>query len=293
MTSNTLRLLCLYAFFGNPTESKLAALKGRRSYSSFLTEQAKVVLSVFSPAIPEGTSFKFIKYINDVQTDYHAKLIAFGVKPSKKWIDPEGKSAAVSLLQTNHEALCEMDKTEHREDFRYCYDMCHSCSQLGDAIRLKDHLIIASKTYEAWIVFSNKISAAFPGVGYLTQNPNVAVGELMAFLTHISRAVVFHYRDEPKDAKDDFDACLRHVKRGVLDLHKAILAVSFQLHLEKTKVIPEVTAKVLGLCSARHDELKKSASKDSKLDLFIPLVNEHLDFHGISEIIPTLQSLRD
>lgn len=249
MHVNTLRGLCLYARFIDPTECKLASLRGRRDYPEILRVPARFFLTMYSSEAREKHLSELLTYACTIQYHYYRKLSdgknGLGVAQSKTWQDPELQLPTVALIRNNHRALVEMDGTEFNDDYDALHKACETGIPLsepwGDPLPHRTLIQVARRSDRAWFELKTKVQKRYPAKVYVLTMP---LGKhsfgLMSWLTHFSRAIVFGFRGEKLAAKEDYKASIRHGQRAILDYHKAIVETTMLMWSEGKLEIPNV-----------------------------------------------------
>ena len=296
MLSLNLKLLCIHKFFCDPTEVKDAFLRGGRAYNHLFERPGAFAIDLFDEDVAEERGKAYLKHVGDVQLSYHWSLLSLGFPESSQWHEPLGQDATWKLIQANHRALAEMDGTQSSDQYEEFLSKCDDGFPLNgeegaefSPDRLAQFLLVASSAREAWVQLSNHVSEKHPKVLLLKLSANITAYELMAFLTHISRAVVFGYGDRVDEALDDYRAAIGHIKRAILDYQKAVILTTLSMHRRKLLGIEDVMTLLRSLCAARQEEVALSASQDGKIDFYTEVVNGLLPLHGITIRIPGLK----
>lgn len=287
MQEDAARLLCLYALIGNPTECKLAAIRGTRAYDKFWDQCRPFA---FNPLVPLGEQRAqevyggFLQYIHAVQVAYYHTLKKAKIDSGDRFDDAEGKGASVKIIRANHRILCEMDQTEWRDDYEQLSIKATSGSPIKYETQLREYSKLFALSYTCFVKLVEKLqNYEFDGKP-LSMDQRLPIGEVLAFLTHLSRSVVFLHRDKKEKSDEDSDAAVRHCKRAILDIHKAIIVSSFHLHWDYKAnfSIPDVQSYVRNLAKVRATEVSLSANDDEKTRMYVELVCRFLGLHGVS-----------
>lgn len=228
------RLLCLYRYFGNPTECKLTLLSGGRGYGAFVNDAMPFAFNALrSPRhMPEELCravFKdFVAYMLRIQAEYFRLLECLELSAGGGYpFATPPKSNVDEHLQQAHRYLCGLDGTAPGDQ--------HFERQVASS---KAFLIQADQELLAWL--ARALEEAHDAWKDLTDfslhhtsdkvkllhNPNQSATEIMQYLTHLSRALHLSLSSQPSKAFKEIEAGRRHLVRATLDMRKSIIATA-------------------------------------------------------------------
>lgn len=226
------RLLCLYAFYGDPTECKRALLSGTRAYSHFANNASPFVFNALSGKVPGHKRNEilahFVEYVSATQCAYFSQLRRLGFVSERVFPFAELPNEDIDAHFRNaHHYLCRVDGTQPG-DGEFELRMRAGANFLADGDqdilnRLKGALLEANDAWGDLRMFSELCEGSRVR---LLQNPNQAITEVMQYLTHLTRALEHSVKNDRKKSFDEVKAGQRHLVRATLDMRKSIIATA-------------------------------------------------------------------
>lgn len=263
-------LLCLYAYFGNPTECKLTLLAGARSYDKFVSDALPFALNIFArgldPARRAGLARPLLKHIIAIQRGYFAVLRDVGLAPDATL--PFGAPPREGLpqyLRDTHRFLCQLDGTDPDDDqFDLHWRRASSPFAVEGDETLTERLASALvETQEARLDLIEFWLGQEHDAKDIYHSPNQATTEIMQYLTHVARAFRHSCDDRLPEAHKEMVAACRHLTRTTLDMRKSIITTAAKNFPGE---IPDVTLRQA--LQARVDECNMGVDDPAKLRLF-------------------------
>ncbi len=263
------RLLCLYTFYGDPVECKLAIIRGERAYSAF---RAKVLPFVFNllpaedsePGILDQIVRQFFEYIVQIQVEYHHALLKLGVSREATFPEFDNNGVSPGVIIERHHRLCEMDGTEPQDAMlRQLMIRAGQDSLWNVESATTEHLRRAIEESRLAFKQLDTFYEICGGRIKIFHSPIQTMAEFMQFLTHFSRGYRFHLLGKSDESQKDLDASTNHLKRVTLDMRKSI-ATTIIKNAHKKMPVPLIQ----GILRSRCEETNACVENAVKFELY-------------------------
>jgi len=275
-------LLCLYHVYGDPTECKLALVRGGvRSYEDFQKYALPFALDVLARKPEERRLRAFFQYIAEVQFQYFCHLKNFQLTPhpaAGQFIDHHEVDVTIDGFRHNHRILSSMDGSDaNAADTEYGFLMANVMRpfeippDIEKSIQLG--LTHALTAHQKHVNFRRK--CILKGAIKVHHSLEQCMFDFMAYLTHFSRGNVFSiHRDDDAGVKD-VKAATSHLKRVTLDMRKAIITTIFQ-NVLRSNFDPLPDQLLKRVFRAREHELDLHSEDDAKLAVYEHVLDDVL-----------------
>jgi len=265
--------LCFCALYGTPIACKLALLRGTQALCDFRALALPFVLNIFANDVEHMLPIfdGLLEHLLLLQTNYYSRLTSLGLTGTGEFSDMTVKQISHGRIMRNHKYLCSMDDTDPGPDFCLLGERLHMDPEVPVADIMKA-LEESRSTYVSLQKFDTMCASHSVQIFH---NPDQAMFEFMAFLTHFSRGFLFHVypaEDSVEQNKQDWKAGHLHLKRAVLDMRKSIITTVFR-NAQPGKIDHAFSKRLL---KARQEEIAGPPEHEGKIEVYKPEVEEVL-----------------